>query len=125
MSKTKELIESLAQSSAEAHTQLRSLGRRAVATLRGAVRDNPNALVREQCAEILGDIGSTAAVPDLIAALRDDVVHVRWDALRALEKILLIDLATWLDVEVYRDKPEIVHRKVSAWWRSARRYVWW
>jgi hypothetical protein len=86
---------------------------------------HPAENVREYCAEILGDLGDTSAVPELIAALRDDSEHVRFDALYALEKVLHVDLRWWLGIEAYHDSAGRLHGRVSEWWNRNRRYVWW
>ena len=99
--------------------------RNAVKALRVAVVSHPDEEVRHFCAELLREADDTAAVPELIKALRDASPHVRFDALSALAQILKIDVGWWLDVEAYRDPPVKIHRRVAAWWRQNRRYVWW
>src|SRR5438309_5266108 len=47
---------------------------------------NQNALVREVAATILGERRKPSNIPALIGKLDDKSVHVRWDALVAIEK---------------------------------------
>jgi HEAT repeat protein len=104
---------------------IRKAGRRAVKALLDGLKNHPDPLVREGCAELLGDTLDTKAVPGLINALKDKSDHVRWDALSALNKILMIDLSWWLNVEVYKDEASLIHNRVSKWWLRNKRNVWW
>lgn len=49
---------------------------------------NKDPLIREGCAEALGDIGFLDSVPFLIEHVDDIDEHVRWDIVHSLEKIL-------------------------------------
>ena len=98
---------------------------RAVPALRAAVVSHPDPEVRHTCAELLGDAEDTAAIPELIEALKDRSPHVRFDALGALERILKVDLRWWLRIEAYHSQPGTMHRRVAAWWRRNKRDVWW
>jgi Lhr-like helicase len=128
MPKLAHLIASLSKNNKWNETSakaLRKSGRRAVNALLVALENHPDPLVREGCAELLGDTLDTKAVPGLINALKDKSVHVRWDALSALNKILMIDLCWWLNVEVYKDEAIVIHKKVNKWWLRNKRNVWW
>jgi HEAT repeat protein len=116
-----DLIESLARDSRNADA-LRKRPR-AVRQLRTALVSHKSENVRETCAEILGDLEDTTAVPELIQALLDESVHVRFDALWALEKVLRADLRWWLRVEAYKDQAPRLHSRVSTWWKKNRDYV--
>jgi HEAT repeat protein len=118
-----DLVESLAHDSRNADA-LRKRPR-AVRQLRSALVSHESEKVREACAEILGDLDDTTAVPELIQALLDKSVHVRFDALWALEKVLRVDLRWWLRVEAYKDQAHRLHGRVSVWWKKNRNYVWW
>jgi HEAT repeat protein len=98
---------------------------RAVRALRAAVVSHPDPGVRHTCAELLRDAEDTAAIPELIEALKDRSPHVRFDALAALERILKVDLRWWLRIEAYHSRPRAMHKRVAAWWRRNRRDVWW
>jgi hypothetical protein len=99
--------------------------RNAVDALCVGLLTHPDDGARELCAELLGDMHSTKAVPPLIEALRDRSVHVRWDALRALSKLLYCEIGWWLRIEGYKSQPGMMHRRVSAWWKRNRSRVWW
>jgi HEAT repeat protein len=98
---------------------------RAVKELRAALLRHPDPDVREGCAELLAEFEDTAAVPQLIEALRDTSPHVRFDALSALSRILKADVGWWLNIEAYQSRPAAMHRRVTEWWKRNRRYVWW
>jgi hypothetical protein len=85
---------------------------------------NPDAGIRETCAEILGERRSSKAIPFLIKAITDECLFVRHDAFWAIEKICRYEpgaLSGWLDV-VY-DDPKDMKKKIMKWWRSNRRFI--
>ena len=100
---------------------------RAATALRAGMLRHKDPLVREKCAELLREdqFQFTSGVPDLIEALRDPSVHVRFDALWTLEQTLEFDLRWWLEVEAYKTPAVVLHRKVLEWWKRNRHYVWW
>jgi HEAT repeat protein len=81
------LIADLASHSDEARVEARrslvAMGKKAVPSLTGALR-NGKYLMRWEAAKALGQIGDPAAAPALVEALEDEVFDVRWLAAVAL-----------------------------------------
>jgi len=91
------------------------------APLISTLRRHADPLVREACAAILGERRSRKALPALLKALDDESVHVRMDAVWAIEKVAGLtigDLMTALLLDI-NDWPE-VRRRVRAWWRVVK-----
>ena len=89
-----------------------------------ALKSHDDECVRETCAEILGDRGSSRVMPDLIDALLDSCLFVRQDALWAIEKICCYKesgLSFWLDLDL--EDARDMHAKVLKWWKLNRRYI--
>jgi hypothetical protein len=108
----------------KARRDLERAGSRAESALIRAVSSDPDPLVREEAAELLGRLGSAFALPSLVAALKDPILFVRHDALWAIESIVGLrpaSLACWLDLDI--NHPTEVYRRVSKWWRVNQRFL--
>ncbi len=90
-----------------------------------ALHSSPDALVRESCAEILGERKSPKAIPFLINALLDTSIYVRQDALWSIEKLSGYQpgaLQDWLDI-TNMDRPKKIHGRISKWWILNKHYI--
>lgn len=90
-----------------------------------AALDSYDPLIREACAEILGDRKSTKAIPFLIKTLLDKNLYVRQDALWAIERLSGYQpgaLQDWLDI-TNMDKPKKLHDRISKWYKTNKQYI--
>ena len=128
MGKYKSLIQSLCKNgnvSQDAYDRLVRADNRAIKYLTQELLANPNADIRESCAEILRDRGHARAVPALIEALKDRQLFVRQDALWAIGPLCGLEprsLETLLRITNI-DPAAKLYRKVSKWWKVNRRYI--
>ena len=107
------------------HDALIKADHRAFNPLTSALLDSPDELIRESCAEILGERKSTKAIPFLIKALLDKSLLVRQDALWAIEKLSGYHpgaLQDWLDI-TNMDKPKKLHDRIAMWWKINKHYI--
>ena len=81
---------------------------------------NPDAYIRETCAEILRDRCKARAIPSLILALKDESQYVRDDALWAIEELAGYRTGTLfylLDICV-QDPPKKLLSTIERWWAA-------
>ena len=107
------------------HDALIKANHHAFRPLISALLDSQDDLIRESCAEILGERKSTKAIPFLIEALIDKSLYVRQDALWAIEKLSGYQpgaLQDWLDI-TNMDKPKKVHGRILKWWKVNKHYI--
>ena len=81
-------------------------------------------VIREICAEILGERESTKAIPALIEALNDPCISVRQDAIWSIERICRYEngaLLSWLDL----DHEEVfgARDRVLEWWQANKKFL--
>jgi len=90
MGKYAKLIDELAGGTASgaARDALLKADRRAFGPLVAALANHPNADVREEIAEILGNRKDVAAIPHLLNAVVDSDQYVRMDAIWSIRRIL-------------------------------------
>lgn len=107
------------------HDALIKADHRAFKPLVTALLDSYDPLVREACAEILGDRKSAKAIPSLIEALLDKSLYVRQDALWSIERLSGYQtgaLQDWLNI-TNMDKPKKLHSSVSKWYKTNKLYI--
>ncbi len=127
MGKYQDLIDGLASSQASRTANYQALveaNARALPFLVHALGNHDDAVTREICAEILRDRESPKAIPALVAALRDESLAVREDALWAIESICRYEnggLSDWLGLDPENSKD--LYRKVSKWWAKNKQYI--
>lgn len=87
MGKNKDLIQCLFHDGKfckDAYDKIVKCDNRVIKHLTRELLHNPDANIRETCAEALRDRGHARAVPTLIEALKDEILFVRQDALWAI-----------------------------------------
>jgi hypothetical protein len=86
--------------------------------------DDENPMIREGCAEALGDIGFLSSVPVLINHISDSCEYVRWDIMNSLEKILGFQpgaLMAWTGCSLrHRNK---IKKSLPKFWSNNRDYL--
>jgi len=107
------------------HDALIKASHQAFKPLTAHLLNSPDDLIREACAEILGERKSPQAIPFLIKALYDTNLYVRQDALWAIEKLSGYQpgaLQVWLDI-TNMDKPRKIQDRISKWWAINKHYI--
>lgn len=124
MPRYREIINRLVGSTRpEARRLLLEADGRVLSSLKHALRNHPNADVREDVAEILGERRSWKAIPALIDALDDESRFVRQDAIWSIEAICMMQpaaLSCWLDLV---SDPLDAKSRVERWWQLNKQFV--
>ncbi len=79
--------------------------------------DDENPLIREGCAEIIGNIGFLESVPILIAHSDDPDKHVRWDIINSIEMILAFQpgaITEWTRCNI-KNRHKLKKRLIEFW----------
>ncbi|MBC8351125.1 MAG: HEAT repeat domain-containing protein [Planctomycetes bacterium] len=118
-----EQLELLSPTRRDARKLLVAADGRALSSLSHALTEHPDAAVREEVAEILGERKHWNAIPSLIDALADNALFVRQDALRSIEMICLMQpagLSMLLDLSSELNDAK---SQVLEWWTANGRFI--
>lgn len=84
---------------------------------------NVNPLIREGCAEALGELGYLESVPILIEYVDDKDENVRWDIINSIESIIGLRhgiLLSWIGCNMsHRNK---IKKELILFWKRNRSY---